>query len=225
MPIFDGDGGTAMFPGVKLKPDTPVSRCIQVGYGSQATSGTVRLSATDVHGALADKMSVVVQQGVGDCGHFTGKPIFSGSLRALGERRQGISTGWIPSAGQHRTFRITVMIKSSSQPVPGTSAKANFAWQVPTEGTEPGPPNLATPIAPSVPPAARDDSAGLAPRIMRLLEGIRKHASLPLALVAVLIVFVLVQNRADRKDPKLALAPVRLKRHLSIPVEGGTRRA
>jgi hypothetical protein len=43
--------------------------------------------------------------------------------------------------------------------------------------------------------------------------------------VAVLILFVLFQNRADRKDPKLALAPVRLKRYLSIPVEGGTRRA
>jgi hypothetical protein len=225
MPIFDDGGGPPMFPGVMLKPDTPVSRCLQVGYGSQATSGTVRLSATDVHGALADTMSVVVQQGTGACGHLTGKPIFSGSLRALSERKRGISTGWIPSAGQHRTFRITVMIKSSSQPVPGTRAKANFVWQVPTEGTEPGPSKLATPIAPSVPPAARDDSAGLVPKIMRLLDGIRKHASLPLALVAVLILFVLFQNRADRKDPKLALAPVRLKRYLSIPVEGGTRRA
>jgi hypothetical protein len=36
----------------------------------------------------------------------------------------------------------------------------------------------------------------------------RDHGTFPLALLAIVIFFLIVQNRIDRRDPKLALAAV-----------------
>lgn len=45
-------------------------------------------------------------------------------------------------------------------------------------------------------------------RIVGAAIGVAKGLAFPLALALIVIAFVMVQNRIDRKDPKLALAPI-----------------
>lgn len=53
--------------------------------------------------------------------------------------------------------------------------------------------------------------------IVLVADQARKHPTVPAGLVAVLLLFLLFQNRADRRDPKLALAPVWDTRYVWIP--------
>lgn len=48
----------------------------------------------------------------------------------------------------------------------------------------------------------------LAPVIREAVTGTITRPTLPLALLAVVVLFLLAQNRIDRRDPKLASAPV-----------------
>jgi hypothetical protein len=51
--------------------------------------------------------------------------------------------------------------------------------------------------------------------IAAVAQAVAKTASFPLALIAAVALFLLVQNMIDRRDPKLALAPVY--RHPDLP--------
>jgi hypothetical protein len=44
--------------------------------------------------------------------------------------------------------------------------------------------------------------------VLRAAGEVAKRSTIPLALLIVVLLFLLVQNRVDRNDPKLALAPV-----------------
>jgi hypothetical protein len=41
-----------------------------------------------------------------------------------------------------------------------------------------------------------------------MIGSMGKHSEFPVALIVVLVLFLLLQDRFDRKDPKLALAPI-----------------
>jgi hypothetical protein len=44
--------------------------------------------------------------------------------------------------------------------------------------------------------------------LQRLAPAVAARAAFPVLLLAIMVVFLLVQDRIDRKDPKLALAPM-----------------
>ena len=51
--------------------------------------------------------------------------------------------------------------------------------------------------------------AGDVPEVLRdVVTGTISRPTLPLALLAIVVLFLLAQNRIDRRDPKLASAPV-----------------
>lgn len=86
-----------------------------------------------------------------------------------------------------------------------------------------------------MPPSSADDGGGggglgrslsaLTRNAGKIVLEAGRHAALPVAFVALLLVFLLVQDRADRRDPKLALAPMSRDRSLQIPSGGGRIRA
>jgi len=66
---------------------------------------------------------------------------------------------------------------------------------------------IAVPIS-STPAVSRTIPRGLFDRIGSLAIQAAKELAFPLALAVIVLLFVAVQNRIDRKDPKLALAPI-----------------
>jgi len=60
----------------------------------------------------------------------------------------------------------------------------------------------------SVVPVAVPAEESLVTQIGRIATEALQQAAFPLALIVLVIAFLMVQNRLDRKDPKLALAPV-----------------
>ncbi|HVU72501.1 MAG TPA: Ig-like domain repeat protein [Mycobacteriales bacterium] len=66
----------------------------------------------------------------------------------------------------------------------------------------------ATTTAPTTPRRAEDDSS-FGSTVQNLIKEAPTRAALPVALLLVVALFLLVQDRLDRSDPKLALAPVR----------------
>jgi hypothetical protein len=68
---------------------------------------------------------------------------------------------------------------------------------------------LTTPANLPTKPAAFQDQPGLFGRIGDAAVEAAKRLGFPLALAVVVVAFAMIQNYFDRKDPKLALAPVR----------------
>ena len=70
-------------------------------------------------------------------------------------------------------------------------------------------------VAVKPPPVISPGFASLPPGVRQVVQGVvsavgrnQDHGTFPLALIGVVLVFLLVQNRIDRRDPKLALAAV-----------------
>jgi hypothetical protein len=112
--------------------------------------------------------------------------------------------GPVPGSGSHRPPTV-----GSTTPVPRTPRVT------PPGGVAPHRTHQPTPAATSR-PRGFDDAVtqpGLLPhlgteQLGRTLQQVASKPALPLVLVVVVVGFLLVQNRIDRRDPKLASAPV-----------------
>jgi hypothetical protein len=282
--LTDDDNGSALFPATALAPDRPVSRCIRIHYSGSAPAGrSVRLAARDLRGDLVSQLTVRVEVGSGGgfagCDGFRGQTAYAGRLDGLGVEA-GIGTGWTPSPGEARTYRLTVTLSPRAKAGAGRAA-ATLEWLA-TGSTSPEPAAPATAVPAPVtspsrrpapqPAASRRESpvvapnlgavapgrtpppAGtptvdpstaaerprlvpmpsgwrsmLSPKVKRALRAVlavadrsRRDGRYPLGVLVLLLLFLLVQRRIDRSDPKLALAPVRAVRHVDLPNPGET---
>lgn len=68
---------------------------------------------------------------------------------------------------------------------------------------------LTTPATVPTTPAAFKDQPGLFGRVGEAAVEAVRQLGFPLALAVIVVAFAMIQNYIDRKDPKLALAPVR----------------
>ncbi|MHB2024013.1 MAG: Ig-like domain-containing protein, partial [Mycobacteriales bacterium] len=131
---------------------------------------------------------------------------------------------------------------SSFEPLSGSGQFVRFAPRLNSGQAVSGPANApGSPLAhpsPVAKPAQPESLAALVPgltlipgRVRRAVEGVvlaagatKDHGAFPLALLAVLVAFLLVQSRIDRRDPKLALAPRSADERLEFQAVGGERR-
>jgi hypothetical protein len=274
----DDDGGRALFDVGQLAPDRPVSNCLRIAYDGAAGAGTVRLMANNVSGPLADALTLRLEMGTGgqfgDCTGFVGTQVYNGTLAGLGDSsaaEPGVATGWSPSTGAARTYRLTAIAPDDAA-IQGLAAAATLTWVLvtpPPEEPKPEEPKpeepspevpspevpspevpspevpspevpspdapmpvsdpptevVATPADPTEPDAAakrgtlREELREVLSTIGRVLGrtgevaaelAVRSagHGAFPLASVGALGFFLIAQNRFDRRDPKLALAPV-----------------
>jgi hypothetical protein len=209
-------GAGAMFAVGGLTPGHPVSRCVQVRVHDALPGSTVRLSAVLQDGRLAPYLSVTVRTGApaGGCAGFraAGMP-YRGTLRALAESGPagGVPVLRLPAAPLDVPFQVTVAVADTNA-AQGASADFDLVWSAPQ------PASAVDATSTGSGPAARAGApAGLLHRVARALGRFARLVGPPLlragsaGLVAVLLVllFLLVQDRIDRRDPKLALAPVR----------------
>jgi hypothetical protein len=217
--LFDDDGGRGLFDGTVLTPGVPVSRCLRVGADG-APPSRVLLTADDVTGDLARTLSVRIERGAtggfDDCAGFRGATVATGSLSDLAAGPA--DTAW-PAGAAAQTFRITVRSDATS----GT-ARATFVWSALYEQTPAATPGETDPAVAA--PAVTSGKSGLAAVLdvlKRLAAQARRHIAIPIAMLAAMGLFLLLQNRFDRKDPKLRLAPVTRSRYVWIPLHGPGR--
>jgi hypothetical protein len=75
-------------------------------------------------------------------------------------------------------------------------------------GLRPAAITTGTTVTPSEPPVQLDTGTDLRERFATTVAGAAKSLSVVAVLLGIAIAFVLTQNRIDRSDPRLALAPV-----------------
>lgn len=155
----------ALFNVAGLTPGHQVQQCVAIT--SDVSTHDVRLDAEGVTGALAPWLVLTVTAGTGaasDCADFVPLPgaIFRGNLpdlAAAGSEGQGAPTGWAPTAGDSRTFRLTVDVIDDARAV-GGAAGTDLLWRV-----QPGPTSEPTPISSQPPPVLGGPSTGTTPPV------------------------------------------------------------
>lgn len=194
--------GRPLFDDALLVPGEDVSRCVRVDTRSRSDPEPLVLQLAGVRGnrALADAMRLTIEYGVandpvttGACDGFESSgtlasgPVSrlvedhgdpSGALRAA-DPRPGVSSTW---------YRVTVNLPlDAPEQVQGTRLTGlaltweTQATQLPTRWTD---------------------------RSIRLATSVAEHSILPLLLMGVVaVLFLAIQDRIDRRDPKLAKAP------------------
>jgi hypothetical protein len=163
-------------------------------------------------------------------------------------------TGWRSAADAPASFRITVTYHAAAPPPPGSNAMATFVWRLPDGAATSAAPATAPSrhgidgsgaagdaggVSPA--PAATDGQgkpglvidgghaqgssrSGLSSALGRLFDQFLRHAAIPIILILILILFLILQDQVDKRDPKLALAPVWRTRYIWIQGRKEARR-
>lgn len=186
-----------LFPDVHLVPGEPVAACIEIARSGQVPLETValRFDAAEGSSLLLDRLHLRVERGpagVGaDCAGFEPvAEIVDGRLLDLTEppTRSGWSS-WRPVGEESVSYRFSVVLPAEDlvAELQGTRARVDFLWVATAEPT----------------------GDALSPRLAMLALAFARDALLPLLALGVLaVLFLGVQDRIDRRDPKLALAAV-----------------
>ncbi|MGI5182397.1 hypothetical protein ACQEVZ_39585 [Dactylosporangium sp. CA-152071] len=219
-----------MFPSTALAPGRPVTRCTGITYSGVAAADTaVVLDAREVSGALADRLRLQVDVGTGGCDNFAGAEMYDGTVAGL----VNVPTGWTPAPGERRTFRFTVTLPEDAA-ADHARASATIQWsvtgfraaekapmpqpptqtpaQVPTQASVQGPDQQGPDQKDAT--VARKEGSGTSTiaevirDVLDVTNRTRRHSGYLLAGGAILILFLHVQRKVDRRDPKLALAPL-----------------
>jgi hypothetical protein len=195
-------GGVILVPGtqaklfedVELLPGQPVASCLRIEHRGDVRLDAVALRVSDVVGspALLRALDLQVERGVapaGGCDGFTPETATSVPLAAVGTGTvSGEWSEWSPVDGEVADYRFTLTLAEGiSDELQGEAASTSFTWV-----------------------ATADPVGGdLLSRLLLLLAAVAREALLPLLLLIVVgVLFLGIQDRIDRQDPKLALAPV-----------------
>jgi hypothetical protein len=213
-----------------MSPGDRHQACVDVAVSNAGVTPRVFFGGQDVHGGLARALALDVQAGPADgrpCARFAGRMVFRGTVASLGATPSRAVTGWRPDRVATWRFRFTVTAARNA-PL-NSSASVGFAWHLSSAGGPVRPTPAGPPEAPSrthehvrhvvlARPSAA--SAGPIVRLLKVLAALVRHPTYPVGLLMLATLFVLLQDTVDRRDPKLALAPVR-NDDLHFPAEPG----
>jgi len=216
-------GVTPLFRVTGLAPGEQRRACVDVQVSNAGRTPRVFFAGQDLRGSLAPALGLEVDAGPAggtDCARFVGRLVFRGTVASLAADDSGRPvTGWHP--GRDATWRFRLTVTAAADAPPASSASVGFAWRLTSAGGAatplPPPKHTAEPVLPaggaSVPHVvlARPGPGSPTPlgRLLKVLTALVRHPVYPGTLLLLAGLFVLVQDRLDRRDPKLALAPVR----------------
>jgi hypothetical protein len=224
-PVLDlHDRGSAVLSLENAKPGDSATGCARLTYrGSEP--GRVRLYGSTSGTGFNRYLDLTVERGP-SCASGRRKPVFAGTLTDFPDAPgDAIEETWSPNESHAYRFEITVRDDNAAQ---GLTARQTFTWAADVDGD-----------AEEVPAAGRTEVPGaLAPsravrglgelieRIARVAAEVGKRSAFPSALLLLVLGFLSIQNRIDRRDPKLALAPVYPTPDLDFdgPPDSGARR-
>jgi len=230
-------GITPLFRVSGLSPGAGRQACVDVQVRNAGRTPRVYFAGQDVRGSLAPALELEVDAGPADgtgCRRFAGPAVFRGTLASLAADPTGRPvTGWQPD--QDGTWRFRITVTAGAHAPYGASASVGFAWRLTSAGaaTAPLPPRRTGGTArTATPPPGRERVPHVVlghpgpgkptpfARLLRVLTALVRHPVYPATLLLLAALFVAVQDRLDRRDPKLALAPVR-NDDLHFPAEPG----
>jgi hypothetical protein len=200
------DGGRAVLSLGNAKPGDSATGCVAVTYRGEVPA-RVRLFGTTGGTGFGRYLDLLVELG-GECRPFRRAAVaYRGTLRgfpdSLGE---AIGARWAP--GETRAYRFSVRVRDANE-AQGLTTAQTFTWVADGEvpNAEPQPGMTAPPSALPTPPGA-DGVRKLLKKIAKVAAEVGKRSAFPSSLLMLVLGFLSVQNRIDRRDPKLALAPV-----------------
>ena len=137
--LTDDDSGTALFNATGLKPGDTASKCIVVTYGGSLASKVKLYATAPVTGALAENLSLKIEQGAststgGTCTGFTpASTVYDDTAKKFTASgyADGLDTSWAPSsASSTKTFKITYTVSSSTpNTAQGATTALGFTWE------------------------------------------------------------------------------------------------
>lgn len=186
-----------MFPEVHLDPGVPRAACIEITHDGTVQLDTValRLAAAEGSSRLLAALHLRIERGAPgaapDCTGFAPEAeVADGRLLELTEPPSPAGwSSWQPGRLETASYRFTVVLppEEATDALQGARASVDFLWAA----------------------TAQTRGAMVMPRVVMLAAAIARDAVLPLLLLAVLaVLFLGVQDRIDRRDPKLAMASV-----------------
>jgi hypothetical protein len=170
--------------------------------GVGGTAGSVVDGATDAVGGAVDDVGDAVGGVVDDVGGTVGGVVIPPG------------SGDVPLVDPPSTRPDP--ISEPSRPIPNRADPSRVDPPAPKGGQSPLSP-VASPSAPGVSLVDRPAGEPITPRrshqhggsLARVMTEAARQLAFPLALLLVVASFLVVQDRLDRRDPKLALAPMR----------------
>jgi hypothetical protein len=207
-----GTTGSALFGVDGLVPGHPVVNCLVVHFPAAPSGTPVRLYAVVRSGELAPYLAVTVRTGRGCSGFVpTGTP-FRGRLAGLAAAHDrspaGVLVPWPDGGGVAFEVRVAVADTNAAQ---GRAVRFDLVWSAPE--LAPGTDGRSSSARADGPARAGSLLGGLVRGVARLVKAVGlpllKAGSIGILTAVLVLLFLLVQGAIDRRDPKLALAPVR----------------
>ncbi len=221
------DGGKASVSLADARPGDSATGCVILTYRGEE-SARVRLFGATSGTGFDRYLDLRVDRGK-SCASF--RPVdvaYEGTLEGFPDSlRTAIDESW--RANETRAYRFHVQVQDDES-AQGLTARQTFTWVATGESDKPAPsqPGATAPPAMTggglipVPPSPQG-LRELLEKIAKVAVEVGKRSAFPSSLLMLVLGFLSVQNRIDRRDPKLALAPVYPTPELpfSPPAEGG----
>jgi hypothetical protein len=202
------DRGSAVLSLKNAKPGDSATGCLRLAYRGSEPDRVLLYGSTSGTG-FNRYLELKVERGA-SCESRRRKPVFDGTLSDFPDApADAIEETWSPNESHAYRFEISVRDDNAAQ---GLTARQTFTWStdsgaadrdadVPAAGRTELPGGLAQ-------PPALKGLRELLSRIARVAAEVGKRSAFPVGLLLLVLGFLSIQNRIDRRDPKLALAPV-----------------
>jgi hypothetical protein len=209
-PAFElRDGGQATISLGNARPGDSATGCVVLSYRGDEPA-RVRLFGKTGGTGFDRYLDLLVERGA-SCASFRAVDVaYDGTLEDFPDtRRDGIDERW--KADEARAYRFEIRVRDANG-AQGLTAKQTFTWVATSESAAPKPGATAPPSTTGgglipVPPSPQGLRT-LLEKIAKVAVEVGKRSAFPTGLLMLVLGFLSVQNRIDRRDPKLALAPV-----------------
>jgi hypothetical protein len=196
------DGGKAVLSLQNAKPGDSATGCLLVRY-NRSEPAEVRLYGKTSGTGFDRYLDLRVTRG-SSCVRAN-VVVYKGTLARFPDGPEGaIEETWSPGEAHVYRFGIKVRDDNTAQ---GLTARQTFTW-ITRGDVEPTPPGRTEVPGPLARPPGVDGLRRVLERIARVAAEVGKRSAFPTGLLLLVGVFLSLQNRIDRRDPKLALAPV-----------------
>lgn len=194
--------GRAVLSLENAKPGDSATGCLRVAYRG-AEPARVLLYGTTTGTGFDRYLELTVERGASCRG---GELVYDGTLKGFPDGPTGaIEDSWTPDESHVYRFAISVRDDNAAQ---GLTARQTFTWATdahledePKEREESLPATLAK-------PPGLGGLKKILQQIAQVAAEVGKRSAFPTGLLVLVVIFLSLQNRIDRRDPKLALAPV-----------------
>ena len=198
------DRGSAVLSLQNAKPGDSASGCLRLVYRGSEPDRVFLYGATS--GSGFDRfLNLKVERG-DSCQGDSQKVVFDGTLKAFPDTPDGaIEETWSPGESHAYRFEISVQDDNSAQ---GLTARQTFTWSTEGHLSDAVEESVDNPASTLAKPPGLDGLREVLKRIAQVAAEVGKRSAFPTGLLFLVVAFLTLQNRIDRRDPKLALAPV-----------------